>query len=419
MADIDAEKGLVKIDGKEANGVDFVRKVDGDAVTYDLRFRMGRKVVHRVNGVDANEMVHTLGEKNAQAVHHKPGERGVISSKDLYVHDGLSPTAQVAVVEEAVEQEASARRAIQAEAVISPERRAFLEQQAARENTQGTDQASPNTQDQALDVARMQAQVPVLTAAEVEQRKAAQMEALKKQFILVENRFFYKDRANKLAFEDRGSKLVTAEKDSNVAAAMTKMAHAKGWNSIKVSGAHEFKRQLWIEASAGGLKVQGYTPTDADKAALQQLRMARATNTVERGDEREQAKAGKVTDKAQTEGKQKGADGKGKDPSKEQVEALAKRKQRAEDFDQLREQNREGISKAVVVGRVASSILELKVKNPETRERVLSQVRERLDKMAAGGKVPTLHTYDRNSPAKAREVDKVRPPVERRAERVR
>jgi hypothetical protein len=419
MAEIDAENGLIKVDGKEANGLDFVRKVDGNAVTYDLRLRMGRKVVHRVNGVDANEMVHTLGEDNAKTVHRTPGERGSVSGKNLHVHDGLSPAAQVAVIEEAVTKEVAERRAAQEEVALSPERRAFLEQLAAREKTKANEQGSTDKGDEVAEAARKLGTIPSLTSEEVSQRKAAQMEALKKQFILVENRFFYKDRANKLAFEDRGSKLVTAEKDSTVAAAMTKMAEAKGWKSIKVSGAHEFKRQLWIEASAGGLKVQGYTPTDADKAALQQLRIARATNTVERGDDRDLDKAGKGTEKDTPQAKDKVIDGKEKTPPKEKVDELRRRKQRAEDFDQLRDQNREGIPKAAIVGRVAEAILELKVKNPETRERVLSQVQEQLDKMAAGGKVPTLHTYDRNSPAKAREIDKVRPPVERQAERTR
>lgn len=414
MTVADGGKGPIAVDGIEANGLDFVRNVDGNRVTYDLRLRMGRKVVHRVPGVDANEMVHTLGEDNAAMVHRIPGERGSVRGKDLHSHAGLSPTGQAAVVEEAVDKEVAERLAIQAQPDISPERRSFLKQQAVRENEVSSEQRV-NSKSSGDVAPGQQAGFPTLTSDEVAARKAAQMEALKKQFILVDNRFFYKDRANKLAFEDRGTKLVTAERDTTVAAAMTRMAEAKGWTAIKVSGAHEFKRQLWIEASAAGLKVQGYTPTDADKAALQQLRISRATNTVERGDDREQTK----TSAGKLHTKERGGEGKEKMPSSEAVDELRRRKQRGEDFDQLKEQNREGVSKAAIVGRVAAAVLELKVKNPETRERVLSQVQEKLDQMAAGGKVPTLHTYDRNSPAKAREVDKVRPPVERRAERVR
>ncbi|MCP3050757.1 hypothetical protein K6X12_06550 [Xanthomonas euvesicatoria pv. allii] len=413
MTEADGGKGPIAVDGIQASSLDFVRNVDGNRVTYDLRLFMGRKVVHRVKGVDANEMVHTLGEQNAGTVHRMPGERGRLGSKELQAHDGLSPSGQAAVIEEAVDQEAVERRKLQAEPGMSPERLAFLQQQTAR--AERGDTTGSEKIDQTDRSPPAGGGLPKLDAEEVAQRRAAQMEALKKQFILVNNQFFYKDRANKLAFEDRGGKLVTAEKDSTVAAAMTKMAEAKGWTAIKVSGTHEFKRQLWVEASAAGLKVQGYSPTDADKAALQQLRASRATNTVEQGVDREPSKA--AGDTAQpTKGGSSVGD---KMPSKEAIEELRKRKQRGEDFDQLKEQNREGIPKAAVVGRVAAAILELKVKNPETRQRVMSEVQGQLDKMAAGGKVPTLHTYDRNSPAKARDIDKVRPEVERRAERVR
>ena len=242
-------------------------------------------------------------------------------------------------------------------------------------------------------------------------RREAVKAALSKQFITRENQFFFRDKGNKLAFEDRGGKIVTAEKDGRVASAMAQMAEAKGWSTVKVSGTMEFKRQLWLEASARGMKVQGYTPKDADLAALQQMRESRTVGTVEKGFDQAAAKDSPA----------KTAEKRTDSPTKEDIEAVAKQKQRAEDYNLLRPdgQPREPIGKGVVIARVAGAIAELKIKNPETRQLVESEVRKRLDKMSNSDVVPTLHTYDRNAPSRAREIDKARPPVERNVERAR
>lgn len=86
------------------------------------------------------------------------------------------------------------------------------------------------------------------------------------QFYIEGNRYHFKEGGRNLAFLDKGKRLVTATNDDRVAKAMIKMAGAKGWKDIKVSGHNDFKRQVWLSANLAGLGVKGYTPTEQDWA---------------------------------------------------------------------------------------------------------------------------------------------------------
>jgi hypothetical protein len=75
-----------------------------------------------------------------------------------------------------------------------------------------------------------------------------------------------------LAFHDTGNKLYTHKTDADIAVAMTKMAEAKGWSSVKVDGHSDFRREVWMEASLQGIAVNGFTPSDKDLATLEARR---------------------------------------------------------------------------------------------------------------------------------------------------
>ena len=133
--------------------------------------------------------------------------------------------------------------------------------------------------------------------------------AIRKRFIEAENKFYFRDEENTLAFEDKGKRLTTEHNDPAIARAMVELAAAKNWNSIKVKGENEFKREVWLEASLRGLQVQGFKPTDVDLAKLQELRQERGAknlNTIEQGSrERERQGASsktqaEITDKSAT-----------------------------------------------------------------------------------------------------------------------
>ncbi|CAH0356066.1 LPD7 domain-containing protein [Aquabacterium sp. CECT 9606] len=97
-------------------------------------------------------------------------------------------------------------------------------------------------------------------------------EALRKRFLQAENKFYFRDEENKLAFEDKGKRLATEHNDPEIARSMVELAEAKGWNSIKLKGTDEFKREVWLQASLKGMEVQGFQPRDVDLAKLEDLR---------------------------------------------------------------------------------------------------------------------------------------------------
>lgn len=120
-----------------------------------------------------------------------------------------------------------------------------------------------------------------------QRRRQLVQQALQKRYAVSDGKYFSREAGNRLAFQDDGSRLRTNENDAYTAASMAMLAQAKGWSAIKVAGTAEFKREMWMQAQLLGMKVKGYTPTEADKAILQdkqamQARRTASTNVVEK-----------------------------------------------------------------------------------------------------------------------------------------
>ena len=69
---------------------------------------------------------------------------------------------------------------------------------------------------------------------------------------------------HKLA-NDSGDKLHTKSDNKEVAQSIAAVATHKGWTEIKVEGTESFRKEVWIEATARGLKVDGYVATKQDQ----------------------------------------------------------------------------------------------------------------------------------------------------------
>jgi len=70
------------------------------------------------------------------------------------------------------------------------------------------------------------------------------------------------------AIVDTGDTLSTKAADKATALDMVNLAAHRGWASMKVTGPEDFRREMWIEGAAKGIKVAGYTPNarDAEEA---------------------------------------------------------------------------------------------------------------------------------------------------------
>jgi hypothetical protein len=115
-------------------------------------------------------------------------------------------------------------------------------------------------------------------------------QSLAKRYLVAENRFYFRDDPNLVAFEDMGKRLSTEHNDPMVARSMVELAHAKNWESLRVKGTDEFKREVWLAASLRGLDVEGYQPRAIDVTRLAELRgefQPKPRNSIEQGLDRE------------------------------------------------------------------------------------------------------------------------------------
>lgn len=84
---------------------------------------------------------------------------------------------------------------------------------------------------------------------------------------------------------DRGDALHTRNADRSTAMDMIELATHRGWSSMKVKGPEDFRREMWIEATAQGIRVQGYRPNDKDRAEADRRADLIGERVIERTDQ--------------------------------------------------------------------------------------------------------------------------------------
>ena len=85
---------------------------------------------------------------------------------------------------------------------------------------------------------------------------------IEKRYLRVGGTFYHPKNTDLVAFEDKGNKLETRSNSEQIAESMVRIAEARGWDEIKVSGSDAFRREAWLEAAARGMHVNGYTPSE-------------------------------------------------------------------------------------------------------------------------------------------------------------
>jgi hypothetical protein len=100
---------------------------------------------------------------------------------------------------------------------------------------------------------------------------------VRKRFVQVGHRYHFPDGAH--AFTDRGTRLVTPSENTEVVKSLIAIAEARGWTAITVTGSERFRKEAWAAASALGLKVRGYTPTEFERAHLARKLSREATGS--------------------------------------------------------------------------------------------------------------------------------------------
>lgn len=80
-------------------------------------------------------------------------------------------------------------------------------------------------------------------------------------------RFFRDHRGSEPMFRDRGGSLVSNQAYPDAVIDMLKIARHRGWDKVRVSGDPAFRREVWIQAQALGMEVQGHRPRERDRQA--------------------------------------------------------------------------------------------------------------------------------------------------------
>jgi len=176
-------------------------------------------------------------------------------------------------------------------------------------------------------------------------------EYVKNSFRSLDGKYYFKDQKHILAFEDKGRSIVTQHNDDRVAKAVVKMAEAKGWGNIKITGNETFRREVWLQAQIHNIKVKGFTPKESDIALL---------NEQTKNNER------KLTD--------------------------------------LKMHDLDKSPQASVLKAVAKEVLKEKVKNPKVRQAIMNEISLRLEKsLLTGRQLPNVMMYDNKAHPKGRE----------------
>lgn len=89
-----------------------------------------------------------------------------------------------------------------------------------------------------------------------------------------EARLYADERREYLAFKSTDDRLVTRIAAAEVVRDMVSVAQHRRWEALHVRGSVEFRREAWLEAGARGMNVRGYQPSELDRQALADRRVA-------------------------------------------------------------------------------------------------------------------------------------------------
>jgi hypothetical protein len=87
---------------------------------------------------------------------------------------------------------------------------------------------------------------------------------------------------SRIAFTESAFRLSTDNDSPSVARSMIDVAEARNWQGLRVSGSDDFKRLVWLEASARGVRTVGYEPVTGDLELLRKTQEARNLNRIDR-----------------------------------------------------------------------------------------------------------------------------------------
>lgn len=121
----------------------------------------------------------------------------------------------------------------------------------------------------------------IFTATQAETKPVVPPD-IEQQYLRVGDKFYHPKNTDLVAFEDKGNKLETKSNSEAIAESMVRIAEARGWDEIKVTGSETFRKEVWLEAASRGMHIKGYSPSEQDKAELAKRVSASESNKIEK-----------------------------------------------------------------------------------------------------------------------------------------
>ncbi len=88
-------------------------------------------------------------------------------------------------------------------------------------------------------------------------------------------REYYQKDDGQLAMRANDQRIQGLLRDGRTIGAMLDIAASRGWNDVQISGDLTVARHTWIEATARGMRAEGYAPTREDRHLIEQRRIDR------------------------------------------------------------------------------------------------------------------------------------------------
>lgn len=257
------QTGVVRVNGAWATRVTFEMSAEqesGDRKVA-LRFLQGRSEVLQVT-IPRTKLAEVLGERNAATIETQrqnapkgePMIKGELRGTQLHYQEVRLDRTEPGPAENSIEVTRHRKREPAATSAAAAETTAKEtdadKHRTARESTsQSAATEGP--------IRRPAPHVPVPSH-------------IASKYLVHNDRYHFDDQT--LAFIDRGSKLTIETHNRAVLQDVIAIAKARDWQEIKVTGTEVFRREVWKEATAAGLTVRGYTPSDLEKAGASRAR---------------------------------------------------------------------------------------------------------------------------------------------------
>lgn len=269
-ADAEAATETKKEPGPEAERGVPMQTIPGARMVYnDQAGQAGAEIHHadgQVTSFGGREAIDEYARENKLSVQ----ERETLRTLDMRADEARRDPNEAVRFDDQSKALLAARRAADREAVQAQLEANAVEQ--GRVNERASKRAAP-VQDGGDNEVQSD---EMFHTAESDRKPLAPQDAmppdLDKHFLKVGARdYHFSKNPDTLAFSDRGNKLETKSNSAFVADTMVKIAQARGWDEIKVTGSEAFKREVWLEAASKGMTVKGYQPTDVDRARLEAI----------------------------------------------------------------------------------------------------------------------------------------------------